>query len=68
MLKHATGNKLYSGMSYWADSALATQAGIPSVLFGPAGHGAHAIDEWVSESSMINCYKSLKKFISSFQK
>ena len=67
MLKNATGNKLYSGMSYWADSALAAQAGIPSVLFGPAGHGAHAIDEWVSESSMINCYKSLKNFISSFQ-
>ena len=67
MLNHASGNKFYSGMSYLADSALAAQAGIPSVLFGPAGHGAHAIDEWVSESSMIDCYKSLKNFISSFQ-
>jgi acetylornithine deacetylase len=67
MLKEATGNKSYSGMSYWADSALAAQAGIPSVLFGPAGHGAHAIDEWVSESSMINCYESLRNFISNFQ-
>ena len=67
MLQEATGNKSYSGMSYWADSALAAQAGIPSILFGPAGHGAHAIDEWVSESSMINCYKSLRNFISNFQ-
>ena len=67
MLQKATGNKSYSGMSYWADSALAAQAGIPSVLFGPAGHGAHAIDEWVSESSMINCYKYLRNFISNFQ-
>ena len=66
MFKNVTGNKSFSGMSYWADSALATQAGIPSILFGPAGHGAHAIDEWVSESSMINCYKSLKNFVSSF--
>jgi acetylornithine deacetylase/succinyl-diaminopimelate desuccinylase-like protein len=38
-------------------------AGIPSILFGPAGHGAHAIDEWVSKKSMLNCYEAMKKFI-----
>lgn len=59
----AAGGQKYDGMSYWADSALASKAGIPSILFGPAGHGAHAIDEWVSESSMVNCYEAMKKFI-----
>ena len=65
-LQKSTGGKPFNGMSYWADSALATGAGIPSILFGPAGHGAHAIDEWVSEKSLINCYESMKSFILSF--
>ena len=63
----AAGAKKYNGMSYWADSALASKAGIPSILFGPAGHGAHAIDEWVSKKSLVNCYETLKKFILKFK-
>ena len=62
-LKLAAGDKDYCGMSYWADSALAAQAGIPSILFGPAGHGAHAVDEWVSADSLIDTYEAIKKFI-----
>ncbi|GAB3879165.1 hypothetical protein GCM10029964_031100 [Kibdelosporangium lantanae] len=30
------------GASYWADSAFISAAGIPSVLYGPGGEGAHA--------------------------
>ncbi|MEE2877350.1 MAG: M20/M25/M40 family metallo-hydrolase [Candidatus Neomarinimicrobiota bacterium] len=48
-----------AGMSYWADSALAAKAGIPSVLYGPIGHGAHAIDEWVSASSLQRIYETV---------
>jgi acetylornithine deacetylase len=33
---------------YWADSAFIAAAGIPTVLFGAGGTGAHAIEEWVS--------------------
>ncbi|HVU76197.1 MAG TPA: M20/M25/M40 family metallo-hydrolase [Gaiellaceae bacterium] len=36
------------GASYWADSGLVAAAGIPTVLFGPGGEGAHAVEEWVS--------------------
>lgn len=36
------------GVSYWADSAFIAAAGIPTVLYGPGGEGAHAITEWVS--------------------
>ena len=36
------------GVSFWADSAFIAAAGIPTVLFGPGGEGAHAIEEWVS--------------------
>lgn len=37
-------------MSYWADSAFLSAAGIPTVLYGPEGEGAHADIEWVSRS------------------
>ena len=39
------------GASYWADAAFIASAGIPTVMFGPAGEGAHAAREWVSISS-----------------
>jgi acetylornithine deacetylase len=37
-----------SGASYWADAAFIAAAGIPTVLFGPGGGGAHEAEEWVS--------------------
>jgi len=36
--------------SYWADAAFIAAAGIPTVLFGPGGAGAHGLEEWVSVS------------------
>jgi acetylornithine deacetylase len=39
------------GASYWADAAFIAAAGIPTVMFGPSGEGAHAAEEWVSLSS-----------------
>jgi acetylornithine deacetylase len=36
------------GASYWADAAFIAAAGIPTVMFGPGGGGAHAAEEWVS--------------------
>ena len=66
-LQNIIDEKYYKGMSYWADSALAAKADIPSILFGPSGHGAHATDEWVSKSSMLYCYDSLKDLILSYQ-
>jgi acetylornithine deacetylase len=41
-----------AGASYWADAAFISAAGIPTVMFGPAGSGAHAIEEWVDVSSI----------------
>jgi acetylornithine deacetylase len=47
------------GLSFWADSAFTAAAGIPTVLFGPVGAGAHADDEWVSAASVIACAEVL---------
>jgi len=65
-LQKATPQSRLVGLSFWADSALAGAMGIPSVLFGPTGHGAHAIDEWVSLKSLLNVYEILKKLILDF--
>jgi acetylornithine deacetylase len=48
--RHAGGSPV--GLPYWADSALLTAAGIPTVLFGPSGAGAHASVEWVDLASV----------------
>jgi acetylornithine deacetylase len=47
------------GVSFWADSALTAAAGIPTVLFGPPGEGAHADVEWVSVAGTIACAETL---------
>ncbi len=36
------------GQSFWTDAALLSEAGIPSVLFGPGGAGLHSAVEYVS--------------------
>jgi acetylornithine deacetylase len=47
------------GLSYWADSAYLAAAGIPTVLFGPSGDGAHADPEWVDLDSVLSCTRAL---------
>ena len=65
-LQKATAQSKLVGLSFWADSALAGAMGLPSVLFGPIGHGAHAVDEWVSLKSLLNVYETLRKLIMDF--
>jgi acetylornithine deacetylase len=43
------------GLPFWADSALTAAAGIPTVLYGPTGAGAHAAVEWVDVASLERC-------------
>jgi acetylornithine deacetylase len=51
-LVHEHAGTPFAGMAYWADSALVSAAGIPTVLYGPIGAGAHAQDEWVDLASV----------------
>jgi acetylornithine deacetylase len=52
--RHANGPELV-GVPYWADSALFAGAGIPTVVYGPRGEGAHAAVEWVDVASAERC-------------
>lgn len=42
----------YVGRPFWMDAALLAAAGIPTVVMGPAGGGAHAKEEWVDLGSV----------------
>jgi acetylornithine deacetylase len=44
-----------AGVPFWTDAAVLSAAGIPSVLFGPSGSGAHAVEEWVDLASVRAC-------------
>jgi len=43
------------GLSFWTDAATLHAAGIPAILLGPSGEGAHAAEEWVDLDSVRAC-------------
>jgi acetylornithine deacetylase len=48
----AAGAAAPVGAPFWTDAALIAAAGIPTVLCGPSGEGAHAELEWVDVASL----------------
>jgi acetylornithine deacetylase len=55
LVSRFAGKKDVVGVGFWADSALLSAAGIPTVVFGPSGEGAHAAVEWVDLQSVERC-------------
>jgi acetylornithine deacetylase len=53
-------------MTYWADSAFISAAGISTVLYGPEGEGAHADVEWVSRAGTRTAAEVLARLARSF--
>jgi acetylornithine deacetylase len=47
------------GQAGWMDSALLSSAGIPTVIFGPGGEGAHAVIEWPNLEQVERCAQIL---------
>jgi len=47
------------GGTGWMDSALLSAAGIPTVIFGPGGEGAHAVVEWSDIVQVERCAEIL---------
>jgi acetylornithine deacetylase len=56
--RHAEPAELI-GVPFWTDAALLAGAGIPTVVYGPAGEGAHADVEWVDLQSVERCHDVL---------
>jgi acetylornithine deacetylase len=51
----AVGADELHGIAFWTDAALLAGAGIPTVLYGPTGDGAHGDQEWVDLESLERC-------------
>ncbi len=56
----------FIGVGGWMDSAILAEAGIPSVIIGPAGDGFHAATEYVDFESVISLTKILSETIINF--
>ena len=54
------------GVGFWADTAALAHAGIPALMFGCLGAGAHASEEWVSVSSLERCADIYEAIIREF--
>ncbi len=61
-----TGKRGFEGESYWMDSALLAEAGIPTIIIGPNGLGAHASVEYVEINSVVQIAEILKEVIIKF--
>ncbi len=55
LVQGRTGSQDVHGAPFWTDAALFAEAGIPAVLYGPRGEGAHAAVEWVELASAERC-------------
>ena len=56
----------FMGKTGWMDSGLLAAAGIPTVIFGPGGAGAHASIEWADLQQVQQCSDVLLGTIQEF--
>jgi acetylornithine deacetylase len=54
------------GEPYWMDAALLSDVGIDTVVIGPSGAGAHALEEWVELDSISKLTDILTAATSTF--
>jgi acetylornithine deacetylase len=50
-----------AGAPFWMDAAFFAGAGIPTIVIGPDGAGAHSIEEWVELDSVEKCRRILAR-------
>ncbi len=54
------------GQAWWMDSAILAANGIPTIIFGPGGAGAHATVEWVNLDEVAQCVEVLVQVATRF--
>ena len=64
LIRHAGTSVI--GVPFWTDAALVAGSGVPTVVYGPAGEGAHAAVEWVDLGSVERCADVLLAVVSDF--
>lgn len=62
----AAGQKRGCGADFFCDAAILSEAGIPSLVFGPGDIAqAHTADEWISSAQLERATALLKRFLQS---
>jgi len=56
-----------SAAKFWTDAGLLSEAGIPCLVFGPAGKGLHGKDEWVDVESIKIVEEVMRETVIKFQ-
>jgi acetylornithine deacetylase len=56
----------HRGEAFWTDAALLADAGIPAVLFGVDGAGAHAAAEWVDLGSLHDAADAVERALAAW--
>jgi diaminopropionate ammonia-lyase family len=51
---------------FWTDAALLGAVGIPSIVYGPAGEGLHAKEEWVEVESLRQFERVFTQLVQDF--
>ncbi len=63
-IERQTGSSIAPvGGGGWKDSAILGARGIPTVIFGAGGQGAHSLQEWVEVSKVMNCARVIAEVI-----
>lgn len=66
-LAEVTGRPAHHrGEAFWTDAALLAGAGIPTVLVGVDGAGAHAAAEWVDLDSLHRATRAVRRAVSAW--
>lgn len=55
-----------TGKAGWMDACLLSEAGIPTIVFGPTGAGYHGVGEWVDLASVDLCADVIADILRTF--
>jgi acetylornithine deacetylase/succinyl-diaminopimelate desuccinylase-like protein len=60
------GEPVVKSGPFWTDAALLGAVGVPSIVYGPAGEGLHAKEEWVEVESLRQFEKVFTQLVQDF--
>ena len=61
-----TGSAVRRGEPFWTDAGLYAEAGIPCLVIGVDGGGAHADEEWATTESIRELTEILRRTVEEF--
>ncbi|KAL5339957.1 tryptophan synthase beta subunit-like PLP-dependent enzyme [Aspergillus crustosus] len=66
MIATGSSKPKVQSVPFWCDAALLSEASIPTVVFGPSGHGLHGKEEWVEVESLERLQGAFTRLVREF--